>query len=143
MMGRECVKCGVWKPREEFHRHAKCKGGINTVCKECRKPISTAQYAKTTLEYRIWSRAKSRAKKKGLPFTITVDDIVIPDVCPVLGIPIDCPSIDQHRPAEGYTPENVVIMSNRANVLKNNGTLREFELLVKYLKQSTEERKCT
>lgn len=136
MTGRECTKCGVWKRREDFHRHKSCRGGMNTVCKVCRKPTSKRQYEGTSIEYRIWARAKSRARRKGLPFNIVVEDIVIPEVCPVLGTPMEVPSIDQHDPGKGYVTGNVVIMSNRANTLKNNGTLEEFECLVKYLKET-------
>ena len=81
----------------------------------------------------MYSAAKSRAREKGLPFTINIDDIVIPSVCPVLGTPMHRPSLDQHLPAKGYTPDNIVVMSFRANMLKNNGTLEEFKMLVDYL----------
>lgn len=37
----------------------------------------------------IWARARSRAKRYGLPFTIKVCDVVVPDVCPVLGIKLE------------------------------------------------------
>lgn len=46
---------------------------------------------------------------------------------------MDTPSIDRHVPEQGYVKENIVIMSNRANILKNNGSLEEFKMLVKYL----------
>ena len=40
-------------------------------------------------EFDLWAAAKERAMKEGLPFDIDLEDIVIPEVCPVLGIPID------------------------------------------------------
>src|SRR5260370_20681308 len=53
----------------------------------------------------LWlNNTKLRAKRKGVPFDITIDDLVFPDVCPVLGIPIkaragkfcdNSPSIDR------------------------------------------------
>ena len=132
-LSKVCTKCGVEKPYAEFHKHKRCIGGYNTVCKECRKPLSTAQWNKQTDEYKIWHRAKSRAKRKGLEFNIEVDDIIIPNVCPILGILMDVPSIDRHDSSKGYIKGNIVIMSNRANMLKNNGTLEEFKKIVKYL----------
>ena len=38
---------------------------------------------------RLWfTNIKARARKKGLPFDLTLDDLVFPDICPVLGITI-------------------------------------------------------
>lgn len=133
-LSKECTKCGVEKPYASFHKHKTCKGGVNTVCKDCRKPLSKKQYDKETQEYRLWYRAKSRAKKARIPFDIDIDDIEIPLVCPVLGTPMDVPSLDKHEPSLGYIKGNIVVMSNRANVLKNNGTIEEFEKLLAYLK---------
>ena len=130
---RHCTKCGVEKPHSCFHKHKQCKNGINSVCKECRKPLSSANYAKQSVEYKIWHRAKNRAKVKNLLFDIEIEDIVIPEVCPVLNIPMDVPSLDRHIPEKGYTKENIFVISNRANTLKNNGTLEEFKKLIVYL----------
>ena len=133
--GRVCVKCGEWKERSEFHAHAKCYGGINTVCKTCRKVVSKANYRKQDAAYKLWYGAKARAKKMGLEFTIEIEDIVIPERCPILGIPMTSPSLDQTIPRGGYTPENTVVVSRRANTLKNNGTLGEFYKIVAYLEK--------
>ena len=38
----------------------------------------------------IWSRAKYRAKRKGWEFTLQQEDIIIPETCPLLGIPLIC-----------------------------------------------------
>lgn len=93
--------------------------------------------------YGIFHNAKSRAKKKGLPFTIKIEDIVIPEVCPLLNIPLvstsDCndpgnPSLDQIVPGKGYTPDNIQVISYRANALKWNASVEELEILIKNLK---------
>lgn len=82
----------------------------------------------------ILSAAKMRAKKKGLPFSLTVEDIVIPAVCPYFGIPLkaadgrmndNSPSLDRISPASGYVPGNVEVISWRANRLKGDGTAEE------------------
>ena len=89
--------------------------------------------------FRMFHNAKHRAKKKGLSFTITIDDIVIPETCPLLGIPLVStsdkrdprnPSLDQRQPGKGYTQENIWVISSRANWLKADGTLEEFKMLV-------------
>ncbi len=95
----------------------------------------------------LFNNAKSRAKVRGIEFTITIDDVVIPDVCPVLGIPLffresvgdrsrndNNPSIDRIDSNIGYVKGNIVVMSWRANHLKNDGTLDEFKKLVKFLR---------
>ena len=78
--------------------------------------------------------AKRRAKEKNLQFSITIDDITVPDICPVLGIPIfvgegkscpNSPSIDRIDNNKGYIKGNVVIVSLRANNLKSNASLEE------------------
>jgi hypothetical protein len=94
----------------------------------------------------MWKNAKNRAKKKGLDFNLEESDIVIPSVCPVLGIPLlpninkeghgvdTSPSLDRIDNAKGYVKGNVRVISWRANNLKGNGTLEEFLKLIEYLK---------
>ena len=90
------------------------------------------------------SNARERAKKKGLEFDITLDDIVIPKVCPLLNIPIiqavgtkcathNSPSIDRIDNSLGYIKGNVMIVSWRANKLKADASLSELQLLVSNL----------
>lgn len=91
--------------------------------------------------------AKSRAKKEGIPFSITEDDLVKVSHCPVLGLEIvynepgdsngrprpEAASLDRFIPELGYVPGNVYIISWRANELKKNGNLEEFKAIVRYL----------
>ena len=92
--------------------------------------------------YNMFHNAQHRAKKKGIPFTISMDDIVIPEVCPLLEIPLVSthdkrdprnPSLDQIRPGKGYTPDNIQVISSRANWLKGDATLTELKTLVENL----------
>jgi hypothetical protein len=78
--------------------------------------------------------ARVRAKDTGVPFTITKDDIHIPSHCPILGIPLfrgpkggtdNSPSLDKVHPHKGYVAGNIVVISNRANRLKADATIRE------------------
>ena len=89
--------------------------------------------------YNMFHNAKHRAKRKGLPFTITIEDIVIPGKCPLLGIELVStndkrdprnPSLDQIDPGKGYTPENIWVVSSRANWLKGDATFTELETLL-------------
>ena len=89
------------------------------------------------------NNAKRRARAVGLPFTITKSDIVIPEICPVLGIKLQVssrvvapgsPTLDRTNNDAGYVPGNVQVISMRANTMKNNATLEEVEKLYFWLK---------
>ena len=94
------------------------------------------------LRYQMRANAKKRAEAAGLPFSLSVNDIVIPEVCPVFGIPLaaptgeksgpqdNSPSLDRIRPALGYVPGNVRVISYKANRLRNNGTFVELMQVV-------------
>ena len=94
----------------------------------------------------ILANARRRAKILNLPFTITKEDLVIPDVCPILEIPIligkqnygNSPSLDKKIPELGYVKGNIRIISMKANLMKNNATLQELtkfsENILKYMK---------
>jgi len=96
--------------------------------------------------YKIWCNVKKRAKKNGTFFDLEIQDIpTIPKYCPVLGIeikanikagPIDSsPSLDRVNPKKGYTKDNIRIISNRANRIKSDATIKELELVLNNLKQ--------
>lgn len=93
----------------------------------------------------MFQRAKTRATRIGVPFNIDLEDIVIPDVCPALGLPLDLapkgrkwgsdnsPSLDRTIPALGYVKGNVRVISWRANTIKKNATADELRKLATYL----------
>jgi len=83
-------------------------------------------------EKAMFQRAKRRAKIKGIEFTITVKDIHIPDICPIFGLVLsrsttgrlkdNSPSLDRIDSSKGYSPGNIIVISWRANKIKNCGT---------------------
>lgn len=86
-------------------------------------------------ELRLIDKAKERAKARGFEFSITADDIKVPEICPLLGIPLkhgvgmvspSSPTLDRIDQARGYTPDNVWVISYRANRIKNDATVEEF-----------------
>ena len=78
-----------------------------------------------------------------MEFTITKEDIVIPDKCPLLGIDIipkakdrtHSPSLDRIDSQKGYIKGNVQIISNRANRIKSDATIEEIELLLNFMRR--------
>lgn len=89
----------------------------------------------------LLSAARARAKKFGLEFTITPTDIIIPEKCPILDIELkvqdgrqapNSPSLDRIDNSKGYIPGNVVVISWRANSLKNDASLEELRKIVDF-----------
>ena len=92
--------------------------------------------------------AKNRSKKRGVECTIDETDINIPKLCPVFKEPLEkefrpsgkkgaspyAASLDRIDSNKGYTPDNIWVVSSRANTLKNDASLQELELLVENLK---------
>jgi len=106
-----------------------------------------ARYHSNHPNYRMWSNAKNRARHSGVPFAITRDDIVIPSHCPLLGVEIkvgakksspSSPSLDRIVPHLGYVPGNVIVVSLRANTIKNDATADELFLIANNLKRILE-----
>ena len=98
-------------------------------------------------------KCRTRAKQKGVPFNLTLDHILEiwpPDnKCPVLGVPFvrgrygpipTSPSFDRIEPAEGYTIDNVQVISARANRIKTDATAAEVMMVAQYLLKQERER---
>jgi hypothetical protein len=99
----------------------------------------TRTKAKRYRESRLLAWARLRAKRKRLPFNLTLDDIQIPPRCPALGIPLipgsgssQSPTLDRIIPSLGYTKGNVVVISALANAIKNSGTPLEILKVAKF-----------
>jgi len=102
-------------------------------------------------ELALLASAKSNAKIMGREFTITVDDIVIPTHCPILGVrltPVGFSprtfnaSVDRLDNTKGYVPGNVSIISWQANVWKGARTADQVRALLKYMESKSENRRC-
>ena len=89
------------------------------------------------------------ARKIGVPFSLTPEDIVIPEKCPVLDIPLEfskdrkrkdnTPSVDRLVPELGYVPENIRVISWKANALKNDMSLEECKKMYEFFSQAERE----
>lgn len=92
-------------------------------------------------ERRLLAAAKKAAKSIGVPFDLELLDIVIPECCPVLGIPLargrgtrtaNSPSLDRIVPFLGYIKSNVIVVSWRANKIKNDATTSELRKIADF-----------
>lgn len=160
---KTCKSCGIDKSLTDFYKKTKtsyrnpCKACHNIKTKEWvrdnperRREIAKAwddrnneerlsrmsSYRKSNPPKALWFAARNRAQKFGLPFSISVEDIVIPDVCPVFGCKLEIhtgqaggefnsPSLDKINPELGYVPGNVQVISRLANTMKNNASEEE------------------
>lgn len=110
--------------------------------KKADREYTVENYRKHIERYLVKS-ARRRAVERNLEFSIVAEDIVLPEMCPLLGISMrmneqkredNSYSIDRLDNNKGYTKDNIWIISSRANFLKNNATIEELELLVKNLR---------
>lgn len=94
-----------------------------------------------SFERHMLKNARYRAKSAEVPFELTIDDIVVPEFCPVLGIRLACgkgrsfdssPSIDRIVPALGYVRGNIRVISHRANMIRTNASAAELRLVLAY-----------
>jgi hypothetical protein len=93
----------------------------------------------------MYQSARSRAKKKSISFSIKVTDIPeIPSHCPILGFPLvrsvgvgsqsfNSPTLDRIKPELGYVPGNLQVISQRANVIKNDASAEEIRKVADYM----------
>lgn len=111
------------------------------------KELSTTHGKHNTREYVLWLSCKARAREKCLDFDLEIEDIVIPDTCPCLGIEIipgetggmdNCPSVDRIDPSKGYTKDNIWVISYRANRIKNDATINELKSITAAILEKTD-----
>jgi len=94
------------------------------------------------------SRCKARAVLKGLEFNLTIDDIYIPEYCPILNVKLELnekqgggnnsPALDRIDNSKGYIKGNVQVISSKANRIKSDATIEEVGLVYKFLLQFKE-----
>jgi len=92
----------------------------------------------------LLNQVKGSAKKRGIACDLTMVDLgelSFPITCPCLGMrlqfntgrPMDNSySIDRIDSSQGYTADNIVVISYRANVLKSNATIEELRAIADY-----------
>lgn len=96
-------------------------------------------------EAHLYRAARIRAHKKGLEFTINISDIKIPEMCPILLKPLIkgtrsswdmSPSLDRLDNTKGYIPDNIQVISNKANMIKNCATIGELLLFSNWIRKT-------
>lgn len=124
---------------------------MNSVQKYRLKPVAKEKYRllnkrwyKENPTFAMGRNAKKRAKDLGVDFDLNWRDIVVPDLCPLLEIPLsygvgklhdNSPTIDRIKANGGYTKDNTWVVSFRANSIKRNSSIEEFEMLLENWKK--------
>lgn len=135
---KQCLKCKETKPTTVFPKDKRRKDGMYSYCVECKRKYNKTEWVHkqarkwidNNTEKHLLSIAKYRAKQKKILFSLVIEDIQIPEKCPLLGIPLlrgkhhndTAPSIDRIDPKEGYTKNNIWIISRLANAIKWTAT---------------------
>lgn len=95
---------------------------------------------RSSAQSRLYDAARDRAKRKGIEFNITYEDIVIPDVCPVFKTPFTYTggkfsatsySLDRIDSTKGYVKGNIQVISVKANMMKNSATKKGVNTILK------------
>jgi hypothetical protein len=137
---RPCSRCNELLPIIDFNidniSGAQDIHGIgrSRFCSECK----TKNYMEIDPRRRMIYGARQRSKRDGRECTLKPEDIKILQNCPVLGIELESSSIDNRKTSaeldnshsldrvnnlKGYTRDNVMVMSNKANKLKRDGDI--------------------
>lgn len=106
----------------------------NNLWRRENKEAVHASYIKQKLskpEAWLLKQAKRRSVEKSLEFNLVLEDIVIPELCPIMGTKLQyipggysdySPSIDRIDSSKGYTKDNIQVISSIANRMKWNAT---------------------
>lgn len=96
--------------------------------------LKSRQWQKDYPIKKMVTKAKQKAREKGIEFNIDVEDIIVPEFCPLLGIPLEfgagkgsnhnpnLVSLDRIDPTKGYIKGNVQVLSLLANKMKHNAS---------------------
>lgn len=141
-----CTICKQTQPVKEFPVDGKHAKGIRSECYTCKRARNAKDRRRDPRQVLIWN-SKARARKKSLQHTITLNDILIPETCPYLGIPIvvgktkihaNSPTLDRIDSKKGYTPDNIEVISLRANNIKSDADHQTLRMIADRLEQITQ-----
>lgn len=138
---KKCKMCGEVKLISAFGRICGGKPKLYSYCRKC----ATEKQKLLPIEYQLLNGARRRARKKGAVCTITRADIIVPEVCPILGIPLqrhrinpqmNSYSIDEIIPGGGYVAGNVQVLSKKANSMKSDANPAELRLFAAWVQRT-------
>jgi hypothetical protein len=129
---------GVSRQRVHFLRHKfgiKNPAVVDTPTTREEKDLLSAQRARFRCK-------KYNCRQRKISFTLNFVDIQWPTHCSILGIELDyfaekkqdnSPSFDRIDPKLGYSKDNVLIISSKANTVRHKGTAEEHRKIADYI----------
>ena len=136
-MEKECSKCKSITDLTDFHKNKNSKDGHSSICKTCanksakeyaaknlERLITNKKLRRTDVRKRLLESAQNRARSRNIEINISIEDIIVPEFCPALGIKLEVspnraspnsPSLDRIVPELGYIKGNIQVISNKAN----------------------------
>lgn len=137
----------VYKHREKNFSNQKINNGQ---CSLCKKPLKFSSPYKlycskckkgVRYRYYMYNNVKRSAHMRKIPFELESADIIVPKICPILGIDIEIggryrynsPTVDRIDNSEGYVKENIQIISMSANGLKSDMPIDVWEEYIKLI----------
>jgi hypothetical protein len=144
-----CASCRQLKLVTEFYliKNQQRKDMLGnfrqSTCKDC----NLGRYISKDVREKLLLGAKARAKERQIEFDLVIEDIFVPEICPVLGVELfqsvgrgkekgfqnmNAPTIDRVSNTEGYIRGNICIISRRANSIKGDASIAEMISLISY-----------
>lgn len=138
-----CKLCGgkvlQSNPFQICQKQADCRTAYNAAYQQANSQIIVERHRQNWVsvsdEKKMLMAARSRAGKRGIPFNLTVEDIVIPSNCPLCSCKLTkrghlgretgrstVPSLDRYDPSLGYTRGNILVICFTCNRRKQDMT---------------------
>lgn len=144
---RICKHCG-----EEFERIVRapqqyCNSSCRVKANQPSQNKIIAEWHRENPIGNILRTLRHRAKRKGLDFNLTKEDIIIPEFCPVFGFKMEhnfgkhggkynSPSVDRIDNTLGYIRGNIQVISRLANAMKSDATPEQLLQFSKWIQET-------
>jgi hypothetical protein len=170
--GMLCNHCNQFLSKKSFPSDRGGRRGVGSYCRICTRVYRQHRAAhiqdrqkkryewkheeikKQAIEWRkanpaiiLLAGARARSRTLGVPFNLTLEDINIPECCPVFGFPLqrnitgkrancsnfNSPNLDRIVPKLGYVRGNVQVISKKANLMKWSRSPKEWEAFARWI----------
>lgn len=132
----QCKKCHLIKVKESYIRaEGKEKQRLRYKNLPPDKKLEHSLKCKSrywdNIPKTIWENARDRALRYNIEFDLKLEDLIIPEKCPLLDVPFKGGtkedkwftwSLDRIDSTKGYTKDNVMVITYLANTMKNKAS---------------------
>ena len=148
---KKCTDCKRVLPatKENFGYNKYGKFGLHARCRPCHKRNSHRYRSENPFQIAL-SKVKRRSLDRGYPFDLDVEHLreLWTGFCPIFGFEIkigqtgtghalyDSAALDRKIPSLGYVKGNVIWLSTKANLIKQNATAEEVMAVAIWMKEN-------